>query len=65
MDILGLIGRTNPLFSQDISVNEEALSAIVASSRFLVIGGAGSIGQAVTREIFRRCPLDTSRRRYQ
>ena len=56
MDILGLIGRTNPLFSQDISVNEEALSAIVASSRFLVIGGAGSIGQAVTREIFRRCP---------
>ena len=28
----------------------------VSSSRFLVIGGAGSIGQAVTREIFRRNP---------
>jgi FlaA1/EpsC-like NDP-sugar epimerase len=26
----------------------------VKSVRFLVIGGAGSIGQAVTREIFRR-----------
>jgi FlaA1/EpsC-like NDP-sugar epimerase len=26
-------------------------------SKFLVIGGAGSIGQAVTREIFRRQPL--------
>ena len=29
---------------------------MVAGSRFLVIGGAGSIGQAVTREIFRRNP---------
>jgi FlaA1/EpsC-like NDP-sugar epimerase len=28
----------------------------VAGARFLVIGGAGSIGQAVTREIFRRSP---------
>jgi FlaA1/EpsC-like NDP-sugar epimerase len=30
--------------------------ALVADSRFLVIGGAGSIGQAVTREIFKRNP---------
>jgi FlaA1/EpsC-like NDP-sugar epimerase len=29
----------------------------VAGSRFLVIGGSGSIGQAVTREIFKRDPL--------
>ncbi len=29
---------------------------MVANSRFLVIGGAGSIGQAVTREIFKRKP---------
>ena len=49
---LELIGRDRPLFTSDISKHEEELSAIVSSSRFLVIGGAGSIGQAVTREIF-------------
>ncbi|MCP6042773.1 polysaccharide biosynthesis protein, partial [Klebsiella pneumoniae] len=27
-----------------------------ATSRFLVLGGAGSIGQAVTKEIFKRNP---------
>jgi UDP-N-acetylglucosamine 4,6-dehydratase len=32
------------------------LSEIVGRSRFLVIGAAGSIGQAVTREIFKRNP---------
>lgn len=32
------------------------LTKIVSTSRFLVIGGAGSIGQAVTKEIFKRNP---------
>ena len=32
------------------------LEQIVAKSRFLVIGGAGSIGQAVAKEIFKRDP---------
>jgi FlaA1/EpsC-like NDP-sugar epimerase len=54
--ILSLIGRTEPLFSNDIEKNEKELSRIVSSSRFLVIGGAGSIGSAVTREIFIRNP---------
>jgi FlaA1/EpsC-like NDP-sugar epimerase len=55
-NILELIGRDRPLFVSDISKHEKELSAIVSSSRFLVIGGAGSIGQAVTREIFKREP---------
>jgi len=55
-NILRLIGREQPLFMSDISRHEEALSKLVSSSRFLVIGGAGSIGQAVTREIFKRKP---------
>ncbi len=55
-NILKLIGRDRPLFVSDISQHEENLSQIVSSSRFLVIGGAGSIGQAVTREIFKRRP---------
>ena len=36
------------------------LKNIVCSSRFLVIGGAGSIGQAVTKEIFKRNPSNSA-----
>ncbi len=54
--ILSLIGRSKELFAQDISRNNDALKDIVSSSSFLVIGGAGSIGQAVTKEIFKRNP---------
>ncbi|SDM10251.1 UDP-N-acetylglucosamine 4,6-dehydratase [Kriegella aquimaris] len=57
MEILDLIGRKQELFLEDICKNEKELSVCVASSSFLVIGGAGSIGQAVTKEIFRRNPL--------
>ena len=55
-NVLKLIGRDQLLFSSDVSFHEKELSEKVASSRFLVIGGAGSIGQAVTREIFKRNP---------
>ncbi|MDN3614780.1 UDP-N-acetylglucosamine 4,6-dehydratase [Vibrio gallaecicus] len=54
--ILPLIGRTQALFSGDIQNHEQELSNIVSESRFLVLGGAGSIGQAVTKEIFKRNP---------
>lgn len=56
MDFLSLIGRDSPLFAQDINRHEGELKELVHGSRFLVIGGAGSIGQAVTREIFKRDP---------
>ncbi|WP_434357286.1 UDP-N-acetylglucosamine 4,6-dehydratase [Parasalinivibrio latis] len=54
--ILSLIGRTTALFTNDIQAHEKELSRIVSESRFLVLGGAGSIGQAVTKEIFKRKP---------
>lgn len=54
--ILNLIGREKELFSIDIKTHESKLSEIVGNSRFLVLGGAGSIGQAVTKEIFKRNP---------
>jgi FlaA1/EpsC-like NDP-sugar epimerase len=57
MNILQLIGREKELFTEDIAIHERKLSDIVSSSRFLVIGGAGSIGQSVTKEIFKRNPL--------
>lgn len=56
MEILKLIGREKELFVQDVSNHEIELKRIVASSTFLVIGGAGSIGQAATKEIFKRSP---------
>lgn len=56
MNILNLIGRKEELFSADITRHVKELSEIVSASRFLVIGGAGSIGQAVTKEIFKRNP---------
>lgn len=55
-DTLGLIGRAEPLFSSDIQNTNIELSNIVSQSRFLVLGGAGSIGQAVAKEIFKRNP---------
>lgn len=54
--MLGLIGREKELFSTDIINYSDELKRIVSESTFLVIGGAGSIGQAVTKEIFKRNP---------
>jgi FlaA1/EpsC-like NDP-sugar epimerase len=56
MDILKLIGRKNKLFNQDIINFESELSQKVRKSSFLVLGGAGSIGQSVVKEIFKRKP---------
>ena len=55
--MLELIGRSEKLFDYDIISHREELFSIVSNSRFLVLGGAGSIGQAVTKEIFKRKPL--------
>jgi FlaA1/EpsC-like NDP-sugar epimerase len=57
MNTLKLIGRSSPLFERDIFFRNNEIAELVSGSRFLVIGGAGSIGQAVTREIFKRNPL--------
>lgn len=54
--ILTVIGRDRELFASDIVSWGKELDANVRASKFLVIGGAGSIGQAVVREIFERDP---------
>ena len=54
--MLKLIDRSEPLFSQDLDINSDYLAATVSNSEFLVLGGAGSIGQAVVKEIFKRNP---------
>lgn len=53
---LSLIGRTAPLFDRDLTEHEEEISERVRANRFLVIGGAGSIGSAVVKQLFAREP---------
>jgi UDP-N-acetylglucosamine 4,6-dehydratase len=55
-DILRLIGRSEELFHSDLKANSRELKELITKSSFLVIGAAGSIGQAVTKEIFKRKP---------
>ncbi|MBE5860010.1 MAG: UDP-N-acetylglucosamine 4,6-dehydratase [Butyrivibrio sp.] len=55
-NILEMVGRTKPLFENDIRTREKELAEIIHSSRFLVIGGAGTIGSAICRELFARDP---------
>ena len=56
MDVLDLINRKNKLFDSDIKTNEDLLCRIIKSSKFLILGGSGSIGRAVVKEIFYRRP---------
>ncbi len=55
-NILGMVGRTKPMFENDIANQEKMLSEVIKDSRFLVIGGAGTIGSAICRELFARDP---------
>ena len=55
MSILSLIGRTHHLIT-DTTRYDENINKIVSQSSFLVIGGAGSIGEAVVKELFKRNP---------
>ena len=54
MKTISLIGRNKELFENDISKHHKQLLKVVSNATFLVLSGAGSIGQAVTKEIFKR-----------
>ena len=56
MNLNQIIGRTQALFNNDILSREQELREKVSGARILVIGGAGTIGQAVVREFFKRDP---------
>jgi len=55
-DILPLIGREQEVFIKDIENNSQELNELIKGSSILVIGGAGSIGQATVKELFKRSP---------
>jgi len=50
-------GRSVSIFKADIDKHDSEICEIVSSSSFLVLGAAGSVGQAVVKEIFRRNPV--------
>ena len=52
-DILRLLGRNNTFYELDISQNISFVRDKIKESRFLVVGGAGSIGRAVCEQLFR------------
>ncbi len=56
MNILDLLGRQSNLFNEDIKLHDEFMTDLISTSTFLIIGGAGSIGKAVTKEIFKKNP---------
>jgi FlaA1/EpsC-like NDP-sugar epimerase len=55
-NLLTILGRNEPLFDIDIEQNSKELANKISSSNFLVIGGAGTIGSAVVKELFIRNP---------
>ena len=55
-DVLSLLHRESRLFTEDLISYGDEINKLISGSRFLVIGGAGSIGQAVTLEIFKCDP---------
>jgi FlaA1/EpsC-like NDP-sugar epimerase len=57
MNVLKLIGREKLLFENDINSVENNTKKLISNHKFLVLGGAGSIGQAVVKEIFKRQPI--------
>ncbi|MGC6511943.1 MAG: UDP-N-acetylglucosamine 4,6-dehydratase [Parvibaculales bacterium] len=54
--MLDLLKRQTALFEMDLANADSDIRNRIADSRFLVIGGAGTIGQAVVKEIFKRGP---------
>ena len=55
-NILSLINRDKDLFEYDVNANRNEINTIISSSKFLILGGAGTIGQAATKAIFKQNP---------
>jgi len=52
MNLSVILRRTSSLFCEDLDLNRQMIKNIIDSSKVLVIGGAGSIGQSVSKLIF-------------
>ena len=52
-DILKIIGRTDYLFEEDLLKRKAEILDKTYKKKFLVVGGGGTIGQAVVKEIIK------------
>jgi FlaA1/EpsC-like NDP-sugar epimerase len=55
-NVLSIIGRNKSLFSDDKEKFRQSMEKLISASRFLVIGGAGSIGSSIVYELFKCNP---------
>ena len=55
--MLKFLNRDLNLFDIEIKLYGTLINKLVSSSRFLVLGGAGTIGSSVVKEIFKLSPL--------
>ncbi|MDC0607882.1 SDR family NAD(P)-dependent oxidoreductase [Amylibacter sp.] len=56
MEILKILGRKHQYFLQDMNHYKNELQQTICGARILVVGGAGSVGQAVAKLLFRFDP---------
>ena len=56
MNYPSLLNRTESIFKKDVDNLNNELIDVVSKSKILVVGGAGSIGQSVVLELFKRSP---------
>lgn len=56
IDTLDIIGRSESLFDNDLKRLSTTIEDRVTSAAFLVLGGGGSIGRAVVKELYFRGP---------
>tara|TARA_B110000305_G_C19455387_1_gene650596 strand:- start:2669 stop:3856 length:1188 start_codon:yes stop_codon:yes gene_type:complete len=56
MELLNIIDRSKTLFEEDLLNQNQYISDLIRGCSFLVIGAAGTIGQSVTKEFFKRNP---------
>lgn len=52
MKLLNIIGREHSIISKDLQNYEQDLRSIIEKSKFLVIGGGGSIGRSLCKLLF-------------
>ena len=55
--MLHILNRSESIFETSIRNNDAILDNIISSSKFLVIGGAGSVVQVVKKEMLKLNPI--------
>ncbi len=54
--IIEILGRKTELFNQDLEKSDSEIRDKIKESSFLILGAAGSIGKAISKEILERNP---------